>query len=159
MEKRFFPQYYKQELFIKIQTLHQGVYSVEDYVKEFEMLMIHCELQEAQEQTIARFISGLNKEIVDSVELQPCVSLENVIKLVVKIERQQRRGATRANKPYSSSSISISTYPSEATPNLKFKEETTKPPVVDVKGKAKIESSQPAKCHDASASSALGMAT
>ena len=43
--------------------------SVEDYVKEFEMLMIRCELQESQEQTIVRFIGGLQREIADLVEL------------------------------------------------------------------------------------------
>ena len=84
-----------------MQTLCQGAYSVEDYVKEFKMLMICCDLQEAQEQTIARFISGLHKEIADAAELQPYVTLEDVIKLAVKIERQQRRGTTRINKPYS----------------------------------------------------------
>ena len=88
MERRFISQYYKQELFIKMKTLCQGTYSVKDYVKEFEMLIIRVELQEAQEQTIARFISGLNKEISDLVELQSYVSLEDLIKLVVKIERQ-----------------------------------------------------------------------
>ena len=63
MEKRFVLQYYKQELFIKVQILRQSAYNVEDYVKEFEMLMICCKLQEPQEQIITRFISGLNKEI------------------------------------------------------------------------------------------------
>ena len=43
-EKRFVPQYYKQELFIKMQTLCQGAFCVEDYIKEFEMLMISCDL-------------------------------------------------------------------------------------------------------------------
>ena len=43
MEKRFVPQYYKQELFIKMQTLCQGAFCVEDYVKEFEMLMMHSD--------------------------------------------------------------------------------------------------------------------
>ena len=85
----------------------------------------------------------MNKEIIDSVELQPYVSLEDVIKLAVKIKRQQRRGTTRANKPYSSSSTS--TYPSKAATKLELKEETTKPIEVDVKGKAKFESSQLAK--------------
>ena len=45
MEQRFIPHYYKQELFIKMQTLRQGAYNAEDYVKEFEILMIHYELQ------------------------------------------------------------------------------------------------------------------
>ena len=75
-------------------------------MKEFEMLMICCDLQEPQEKTITRFISGLHKEIADAVELQPYVSLEDVIKLVMKIERQRRRSTTKANKPFSSSSTS-----------------------------------------------------
>ena len=104
IENRFVPQYYKQELFLKMQTLRQGAFCVEGYVKEFEMLMIRCDLQEPQEQTIARFISGLHKEIVDAVELQPYVSFEDVIKLAMKIERQQRRSPTKVNKPFSSSS-------------------------------------------------------
>ena len=49
------------------------------------------------------------------------------------------------NKPYSSSSTS--TYPSKVATKLELKEETTKPIKVDVKGKAKFESSQPAKSH------------
>ena len=142
MERSFISQYYKQELFIKMKTLCQGTYSVKDYVKEFEMLIIRVELQEAQEQTIARFISGLNKEIANLVDLQPYVSLEDVIKLAMKIERQQSRGTTRANKPYSSSSTS--TYPSKIATKLEYKKDTTKPAMVDVKGKAKFEPSQPA---------------
>ena len=51
------------------------------------MLMIRCDLQEPQEQTIARFISRSHKEIADAVELQPYVSLEDVIKVAIKIER------------------------------------------------------------------------
>ena len=58
-----------------MQALRQGAYSVKDYVKEFEMLMIRCDLQEPQEQTIAWFISGFHKEIANAVELQPYVSL------------------------------------------------------------------------------------
>ena len=87
------------------------------------------------------FISGLLREIADEVELQPYVSLEDVIKLAVKIERQQKRGATRVTKPYSSSSIS--NYPSKAAPKPEFKKETPKPTMVD-KGKATFESSLPA---------------
>jgi len=46
MKKRFVPDYYKQELYIKLQTLQQGSLSVEEYVKEFELLLIRCELME-----------------------------------------------------------------------------------------------------------------
>ena len=68
---------------------------VEDYVKEFEVLMMRCELQEPQEQTIARFLGGLNREIANMVELQPFVFLEDIIKLVIKVERQLKRNPTK----------------------------------------------------------------
>ena len=67
MKKRFVPDYYEQELYIRLQTLRQGSLSVE-YVKEFELLLIRCELMEPQEQTIARFLGGLRKDIANVVE-------------------------------------------------------------------------------------------
>lgn len=92
MQKRFVPEYYRQELYIRLQSLRQGGMCVEDYVKEFEILMMRCDLQEPQEHTIARFIGGLNKDIADKVELLPFIFLEDVIKLAVKVERQFKRG-------------------------------------------------------------------
>ncbi|XP_073110280.1 uncharacterized protein [Elaeis guineensis] len=94
MEKQFVSQYYKQELYIKLQSLRQEGMCVENYVKEFEILMMRCDLQEPQKQTIANFLGGLNKEIVDTVELQSYVSLDDVIKLAIKVERQCKRSAT-----------------------------------------------------------------
>lgn len=40
---------------------------------EFEMLTIRCELQEPQQQAIARSLGDLNKEIDDLVGLQICI--------------------------------------------------------------------------------------
>ena len=114
-----FPNITSKSYFIKMQTLRQGAFCVEDYVKEFGILMIFCDLQEPQKKTIARFISGLHKEIVDAVELQPYVSLEDVIKLVVKIRRQQKRGAARVTNPYGSSSTS--SYPLRQPLNLSLR--------------------------------------
>ena len=68
---------------------------VEDYVKEFEVLMIRGELNEPQEQTIARFIGGLHREIGDLEELQNYVTLEDVIKIAIKVERQRKRVSGR----------------------------------------------------------------
>ena len=79
---------------------------VEDYVKEFEMLMMRCDLREPQEQTIARFLGGLNKEIADTVELQSYVFLDDVIKLAVKVEKQRKCGASKPSKTTNSSSLS-----------------------------------------------------
>ena len=59
----------------------------------------------------------------------------------------------RANN-YSSSSTA--TYPSKGTSKSEFKEETTKPAVVDIKGKAKFESSQPVRSRDVKCFKCLG---
>jgi hypothetical protein len=61
---------------------------VKEYVMEFELLMIRCKLIETQEQTKARFIGGLMKDIVNVVELQPYIFLKDAIKLIIRIERQ-----------------------------------------------------------------------
>ena len=55
---------------------------MEEYVKEFELLLIRCELMEPQEQTIARFLKGLRKDITNIVELQSYIFLEEIIKLI-----------------------------------------------------------------------------
>lgn len=64
---------------------------MEEYVKEFEFLLIRCELMEPQEQTIARFLGGLRKDIANVVELQPYIFLEEVIKLATRVEAAETR--------------------------------------------------------------------
>ncbi|RDY01374.1 hypothetical protein CR513_15307, partial [Mucuna pruriens] len=48
----------------------KGSVSVEDYCKEMEIVMIRANMEENREATMAKFIGGLKKEIIDVVELQ-----------------------------------------------------------------------------------------
>jgi len=82
---------------------------MEEYVKEFELLLIRCELMEPQEQTIARFLGGLRKDITNVVELQPYIFLEEVINLATRVERQQKRGGVRTGVTTSSTTRVVST--------------------------------------------------
>ncbi|KAL4326010.1 hypothetical protein GQ457_11G026300 [Hibiscus cannabinus] len=91
MRKRFVPTHYHRELLRKLQNLTQGSMSVEDYFKEMELAMIRANIEEDQETTIARFVSGLNPEIADTVELQYYVDLEEVVHLAIKVEKQLKR--------------------------------------------------------------------
>ncbi|PKI56157.1 hypothetical protein CRG98_023454 [Punica granatum] len=92
MHRRFVPKYYKQQLYLQLQSIRQCGMSIEDYVKEFKLLTVGSELRESQETTIARFLGGLNKGIADMFERKPFVSLEYVIKLVIKVRRQRKHG-------------------------------------------------------------------
>ncbi|KAL3575156.1 hypothetical protein D5086_023257 [Populus alba] len=79
MKKRFVPDYYKQELYIRLQTLRQGSLTVEEYVKEFELLLIRCELMEPQEKTIARFLGACNPSR-EAAETRRCPNWWNYVK-------------------------------------------------------------------------------
>ncbi|KAJ4713009.1 Mutant gag-pol polyprotein [Melia azedarach] len=69
MHKRFIPSHCYRDLHRKLQGLVQGSMSVEDYYEEMEIAMIRANKEEDREATMARFISGLNKEIADVVYL------------------------------------------------------------------------------------------
>jgi len=47
-----------------------------------------CNIQEPEEQTVARYLGGLSEEIANIVELQPFWTLNDVIRLALKVEKQ-----------------------------------------------------------------------
>ena len=81
--------------------------SVDEHHKEMEITMIRANVDEDREATMARFLSGLNKNIADLVELQHYVEIEDMVNVAMKIKRQLKRKGTRYDsKPYSGSSSS-----------------------------------------------------
>ncbi|KAI4343330.1 hypothetical protein MLD38_027852 [Melastoma candidum] len=75
----------------------QQVSSVSEYTREFERLLLQCDVQETQEQTIARYLRGLKAHIADAVELQHYWTFNDVRALAHKVEQQQtRRSNTRS---------------------------------------------------------------
>jgi hypothetical protein len=49
---------------------------VEDYHKEMEVAMIRANVEEDREATMARFLSRLNRDIANVIELQHYVKIE-----------------------------------------------------------------------------------
>ncbi|XP_073063956.1 uncharacterized protein [Primulina eburnea] len=99
MRKRFVPNHYYREMFKKLQTLRQGVRSVEDYYKELEVVMIRANIEEDSEATMARFLCGLNREIQDKVELRHYLDLDEMVQMAIKVEQQlKRRGVGRTTQ-------------------------------------------------------------
>jgi hypothetical protein len=67
--------------------------SVEDYHKEMEVAMIRGNVEEDREATMARFLSGFNRDIANEVELQHYVEVKD---MAMKVESQlKRKGAAR----------------------------------------------------------------
>uniref|UniRef100_A0A2N9HHC6 Reverse transcriptase domain-containing protein n=1 Tax=Fagus sylvatica TaxID=28930 RepID=A0A2N9HHC6_FAGSY len=74
--------------------LHKGSRSVEDYHKELEVVMIRADVEEDREVTMARFLSGLNRDIANVIELQHYVEIEDMVHMAMKVERQLKRKGT-----------------------------------------------------------------
>ena len=125
MRKRFVPTYYYRELYNKLQNLRQGNRSVEKYYKDMEVAMARVNIEEDREATMAWFLTGLNREIPNVVELQHYVELEDMVHMAIKIENQvKRRGSsnTRSTTGPSSSTWKLNQWrKEEKPPNTKHK--------------------------------------
>ena len=88
LRARFLPPNYVQDNYTQLHHLTQGSMSVEEYTREFEKLMIKCDLQEAEEQTIVRYLGGLDPKYANVVELQSYTTFDEVCVLAHKVETQ-----------------------------------------------------------------------
>jgi len=70
----------------KLQRLQQKSMSVEEYRQKMELYIMRASIREDETTTIARFLSGLNLEIRDRVELLPYRDLNDLIQLCIKFE-------------------------------------------------------------------------
>ncbi|XP_073037004.1 uncharacterized protein [Primulina eburnea] len=152
MRKRFVPNHYYREVFKKLQTLRQGVKSVEDYYKELEVVMIRANIEEDSEATMARFLCGLNREIQDQVELRHYLDLDEMVQMAIKVEQQlKRRGVGRTTQtgntstPWRSNVVKREESKAVVKPKVDIKQEA---PKQGVQGKPEtpINRSRDIKC-------------
>ena len=90
MNKRFLPESYKQDIYNRLYSLKQNNMSVGEYMREFEQLLLRGDIHEPQEQTVARFLNGLDPLIARKVELQTYFTLDDVFKLALKVEKRKK---------------------------------------------------------------------
>lgn len=88
MRARFVPRHYRRDIFDKLQNLRQGKLSVEEYHKDMEKAMIRANIHEDEEQSMARFLYGLNPNVKRVVDLQPYRNVVELVHLASKAERQ-----------------------------------------------------------------------
>ncbi|XP_048605688.1 uncharacterized protein LOC125583145 [Brassica napus] len=91
MRKRFVPSHYHRELHFKLRTLSQGSRSVEEYYKEMETFMLRAGIQEDREAILASFMGGLNRDIMDILEVHHYVELEELLHKAIMFKQQLKR--------------------------------------------------------------------
>ncbi len=101
MRKRFIPSHYFQDSHKRLSSLKQGSISVEEYHKEMEIAMMRVRVEEDPEATMTKFLNGLNYEIANMVELQPYHDIEELVQLIITVERQlkKKRSSSATNNP------------------------------------------------------------
>jgi len=72
---------------MKLQGLTHGYKIVDEYHKEIEITMIWANVVKDIEATMTRFLNGLNKNIVNGVELQRYIELKDMVHMTTKVER------------------------------------------------------------------------
>ena len=63
-----------------------------------ELLLLRAGLREEERKSIARFLSGLNKEMRDKVELLPYRDLDEIVQCCIRAEQQLK--IKRSSKSY-----------------------------------------------------------
>jgi len=90
LKAHFRPPTYVQDCYSQLHNLTQGNLNVEEYTHEFKKLVIKCDLQEPEEQTIVRYLGGLDPKYVNVVDLQAYTTFDEVCVLAHKVEQQKR---------------------------------------------------------------------
>ncbi|KAF2907731.1 hypothetical protein DAI22_12g120700 [Oryza sativa Japonica Group] len=62
--------------------------SVDAYYKEMELLMSHTGVTENDEATIARFLTGLNDDVKERVEISYYYDIQNMVHIAQRVEQQ-----------------------------------------------------------------------
>ena len=70
LKKRFLTENYRQDNYVKFYNFKQYNLPVEEYIREFEYLILQFDINELEEQTITRFLGGLKRELADAIRLQ-----------------------------------------------------------------------------------------
>jgi len=88
MRAWFVPNHYRNELLFKLQRLHQKPRMVDKYFKDIETTLTKINVHDSEKSKIARFVSGLRREIKDIVVLYKYSYLEKLVHLAIKVESQ-----------------------------------------------------------------------
>ncbi|GJZ21204.1 RNA-directed DNA polymerase, eukaryota, reverse transcriptase zinc-binding domain protein [Tanacetum coccineum] len=90
----------RSHAFLQLHDFTQQKLSVAEYTEQFDHFMLRCGIVEPEEQTIARYLRGLHKEIYDVLTVQPFISYNDVFKLATRIKKQLKENETQKSTNY-----------------------------------------------------------
>ncbi|PKI48211.1 hypothetical protein CRG98_031398 [Punica granatum] len=94
MKATFLPYNFQRIMYQRLQNLRQGSRSVDNYTNELYQLVARNELQETEDQLVARYIGGLRVQLQDMVNLFDPINVSFAHQKALIIERQQKRAGS-----------------------------------------------------------------
>ena len=67
LNRKYVPVNFKHKLYIKWSTLNQRGRSVTEYIQEWEKLVVMCEIEDAEDLKLTKFLAGLREDIRDQL--------------------------------------------------------------------------------------------
>ena len=105
-KKRYMPDHFKKDSFLRFHNFKQKELSVEEYTTDFDHHMTRCDIVEPKEQMITCYLGGLRVEINDVVQLQTCWTYNIVCKLAMKVEKQLKKRHSSKFRSYNRKGVS-----------------------------------------------------
>nr|GEV71056.1 hypothetical protein CTI12_AA145160 [Tanacetum cinerariifolium] len=100
MKQKFLPSYYIQVSFSQLHSLRQGAGTAKDYPREYEYLLMKCDIPEDHPRALVRYLGGLESRVAHVVELHPYQTLAELTLLAHKVDSQQRtKGQQEFTRP------------------------------------------------------------
>jgi len=87
LKRQFLPSSYIHDSYAQLHNLTQGSMSLDEYTREFEKLLIKCDIQDRDEQTIVSYLGGLEPKYSNVVQLQQFTTFDEVCVLAHKVEQ------------------------------------------------------------------------
>ena len=107
LREKFLHFNYTQSLYKDLHNLKQEG-SVEEYMEAFHQLVVRVDLNESEEQMVARYLSGLKPSIQDVLSLQSLWNVLEAYNRALLVGKQQTRPALRSGQWGSRSGQGIS---------------------------------------------------
>jgi len=111
LKARFLPSSYVRDSYAQLHSLTQDHMSVDEYTREFEKLLIKCDIQDPKEQAIVRYLGGLEPKYANVVELQQFTTFDEVCVLAHKVEQQRKENLSGKSTPNTTKMNLYHSYP------------------------------------------------
>ncbi|KAA8548248.1 hypothetical protein F0562_004491 [Nyssa sinensis] len=141
LKEKYLPIDYKQMMFEEMLQLRQGSLSVDQFTDRFHELTVRSKIVETEQQTLARYRTGLRSELRREMWTARLINVEEVYQLALRIEKQMGLSVGRKMMSTDSRPERVTTPSFQRPPVLK--DQSRGVVSGDQKGKAKGTSEGP----------------